>query len=121
MLSKKSLMIKYMMLTFLCFRHYPYKKYLKNLILILSTCTPNNSWWFNEVCYTRKNKKKISNQVNDIIKKEIHKDMNNISAFEKFKKDCEFSKDKFKNKILKYKNLGKRICGYAATAKVLQF
>ena len=65
----------------------------------------------------RKNKKKISNKVNSIIKEEISKGMNNISAFKKFKRECELSRVNFKKKIIKYKNLGKKICGYAATAK----
>ena len=91
-----------------------FKEFDFDLIHLLPQITHGGSMRY---VIARKNKKKISNQVNDIIKKEIHKDMNNISAFEKFKKDCEFSKDKFKNKILKYKNLGKKICGYAATAK----
>ena len=89
-----------------------FKEFDFDLIDLLPQITHGGSMRY---VIARKNKKKISNQVNDIIKKEIHKDMNNISAFEKFKKDCEFSKDKFKNKILKYKNLGKKnmwICCY---------
>ena len=43
--------------------------------------------------------------------------MDNINAYIKFKKDCEISKESFTKKILKHKDEGKKICGYAATAK----
>ena len=56
-----------------------FKEFDFDLIDLLPQITHGGSMRY---VIARKNKKKISNQVNDIIKKEIHKNMNNISAFE---------------------------------------
>ena len=43
--------------------------------------------------------------------------MDDIAACLKFKKNCENSKRKITDSLKKFKENGKRICGYAATAK----
>ena len=65
----------------------------------------------------RKNAKNISSKIKTIIKEEISMRMDTIDAYNNFKKECELSKESFTKKILKHKNEGKKICGYAATAK----
>ena len=65
----------------------------------------------------RKNVKDISPKIKSIIKEEVLMKMDTVDAYVKFKKQCELSKENFTKKILKYKNEGKKICGYAATAK----
>ena len=65
----------------------------------------------------RKGAKSISPKIKAIIKEELSMKMDTIEAYIKFKKQCELSKENFTKKILEYKNDGKKICGYAATAK----
>ncbi len=65
----------------------------------------------------RKNKKNISPKIQSIIKEEVSMKMDTVDAYIEFKKKCELSKENFKKKILQHKNEGKKICGYAATAK----
>ena len=65
----------------------------------------------------RKGVKSISSKIKLIIKEELSMKMDTIEAYIKFKKQCELSKENFTKKISKYKNDGKKICGYAATAK----
>ena len=65
----------------------------------------------------RKNIKNISRKIKNIIEEEVSMKMNKVDAYIKFKKQCELSKENFKKKIQSYKNEGKKICGYAATAK----
>ena len=65
----------------------------------------------------RKSKKNISPKIKTIIKEEVSMKMDTIDAYIKFKKQCELSKENFTKKLLKNKNEGKKICGYAATAK----
>jgi methylation protein EvaC len=43
--------------------------------------------------------------------------MDTLKSCEIFKNNCQISRDKFKKKIINFKNLGKKICGYAASAK----
>ena len=66
---------------------------------------------------SRKNVKVISKNIKKLIKKEKKLKLNNISSCLKFKKNCELSKKIFKSKVLKFKKEGKKICGYAASAK----
>ena len=66
---------------------------------------------------SRKGVRKINNRVIRIIKKEKKLKLNNLSSCLKFKKNCIISRDKFRRKIYKLKKEGKRICGYAASAK----
>ncbi len=65
----------------------------------------------------RKNKRKISDRVNKGIDIEKAKRLDDISSCLEFKKKCEISKKKVKDSLVKLKNSGKKICGYAATAK----
>ena len=62
-------------------------------------------------------KKLKGNQIKNVIKEEVSMKMDTTDAYIKFKKQCEISKESFTKKILKHKNEGKKICGYAATAK----
>jgi methylation protein EvaC len=65
----------------------------------------------------REGAKSVSPKIKAITKEELSMKMDTIEAYIKFKKQCEVSKENFTKKILKYKNEGKKICGYAATAK----
>lgn len=65
----------------------------------------------------RKEKFKIRNRVSNLLLKEKQKKLNKFSSCLIFKKQCENSKKKFKQKIVNLKLLGKKICGYAASAK----
>lgn len=56
-------------------------------------------------------------RIKKIFKKEKKDKLNSIQSCLKFKKECIISKNKFKNKIINLKKLGKTICGYAASAK----
>ena len=66
---------------------------------------------------TRAKKNIINKNVFKILKYEDIKDISNIDGCIKFKKNCEISKEKMQLKIRKLKEKGKKICGYAATAK----
>jgi SAM-dependent methyltransferase len=66
---------------------------------------------------SRKNKHSINNNVRKILAKEKKLKLDKIESCLKFKKNCELSKKRFKNKILKLKKNNKTICGYAASAK----
>ena len=65
----------------------------------------------------RKNIHKINKRVHDGLGSEKRKKMDDIAACLKFKKNCENSKRKITGSLKKFKENGKRICGYAATAK----
>ena len=65
----------------------------------------------------RKNIFKVRDIVKKIITKEKASKLHKISSCIKFKKQCENSKKNFKSLIKKLKFNGKRICGYAASAK----
>jgi SAM-dependent methyltransferase len=65
----------------------------------------------------RKNTHKINPKVYDILATESDNQLDDISSCLKFKKNCELSRDKVINSINKFKNEGKKISGYAATAK----
>ena len=65
----------------------------------------------------RKNKHKINDRVHEEIIKEKNRKLDDIVSCLEFKKNCEISKTKAMNSLKKIKNDGKKICGYAATAK----
>tara|TARA_B100001123_G_C15204439_1_gene984685 strand:+ start:180 stop:1379 length:1200 start_codon:yes stop_codon:yes gene_type:complete len=65
----------------------------------------------------RKNKHSISNRVNEGIIKEKDRKLDDIMSCLDFKKNCENSKERVMQYLKKIKNEGKKICGYAATAK----
>ena len=65
----------------------------------------------------RKNKRKISKVVNVMINKEKSLHINTVKSCVAFKNKCIRSKNLFRDKIIKLKKNGKKICGYAASAK----
>ena len=65
----------------------------------------------------RKNSYKIKKNVKLILNKEKKLKLNKFSSCIKFKNQCEKSKKKFRLKIFNLKKKGKKICGYAASAK----
>ena len=65
----------------------------------------------------RSGERKISKRINKMLNYEKRLKLNKISSCLKFKKNCEISKKTFKNKINYYKSIGKKIAGYAASAK----
>ena len=66
---------------------------------------------------SRKNTRTISQNVKNLLQDEKRNKLHKIESCLRFKKKCELSRDKFKKKILKLKQAGKSICGYAASAK----
>ena len=68
------------------------------------------------VC-ARKNIYEIKTNVNYFIDKEKKDNLDNISSCFQFKKNCENSKNDLRNRLLKFKENDKKICGYAATSK----
>ena len=65
----------------------------------------------------RKNIHKIHNRVHDGLASEKGKKLDDLASCLKFKKNCENSKRKIIDSLKKFKEDGKKICGYAATAK----
>ena len=65
----------------------------------------------------RKNIHKIHNRVHDGLASEKGKKLDDLASCLKFKKNCENSKRKITDSLKKFKEDGKKICGYAATAK----
>ena len=65
----------------------------------------------------RKNKHKINPIVNTILGQEKENKLDDLSSCLAFKKNCENSKKKITTLLKKFKEQGKKICGYAATAK----
>ena len=65
----------------------------------------------------RKNKHKIHIRVNKGLGSEKDKKLDDLSSCLEFKKNCENSKRKVSDALKKFKENGKKICGYAATAK----
>jgi methylation protein EvaC len=65
----------------------------------------------------RKNQREVNDNLKNIIKHEIDKDIDNIRSCLKFKKKCEFSRKKIVDLLNKHKKQNKKICGYAATSK----
>ena len=65
----------------------------------------------------RKNKHKKSEIISKLLDEEQSKKLDTIESCLNFKKNCEFSKKMTIEKLNKFKENGKKICGYAATAK----
>ena len=65
----------------------------------------------------RKNKHKKSDIISKFIDDEQSKELDTIESCLKFKKACELSKKMTIEKLNKFKENNKKICGYAATAK----
>tara|TARA_B100000029_G_scaffold503795_1_gene581457 strand:+ start:1373 stop:2572 length:1200 start_codon:yes stop_codon:yes gene_type:complete len=65
----------------------------------------------------RKNEHTINNRVSERIINEKKIKLDDIISCLEFKKKCENSKEKVMHYLKKIKNEGKKICGYAATAK----
>jgi len=65
----------------------------------------------------RKGERKISRSINKLINLEKKLGLNKIKSCLKFKKRCEMSRKKFRNKLINLKKAGKKIAGYAASAK----
>ena len=65
----------------------------------------------------RKNIHKIHNRVHDGLASEKGKKLDDLASCLKFKKNCENSKKNIAASLKKFKKDGKKICGYAATAK----
>ena len=65
----------------------------------------------------RKGERKIKKSVTKLIRTEKKQCLNKISSCLKFKKNCFKSKSKFQNQIFSLKKSGKKIYGYAASAK----
>ena len=65
----------------------------------------------------RKNTHSIDKSVSDGLKLENNDNLDNINSCLNFKKNCEDSKKKIINKLNKFIDEGKKICGYAATSK----
>jgi len=65
----------------------------------------------------RKNVHNISDNVNTLLEKEKLKNLDNISSCKKFKNNCELSKIKTRESLLKFKDDNYKIAGYAATSK----
>ena len=65
----------------------------------------------------RKNKHKKNEIVSKYTDDEQNKELDTIESCLKFKKACELSKKMTVEKLIKFKENNKKICGYAATAK----
>ena len=65
----------------------------------------------------RKNQHIVNNRVIKGLGDEKKQNLDNIDSCLKFKNSCEKSKENIKNKLIKLKENGKKICGYAATSK----
>ena len=65
----------------------------------------------------RKNKHKKSEIISKFLDEEQSKRLDTIESCLNFKKSCEISKKMTKEKLSNFKENGKKICGYAATAK----
>ena len=65
----------------------------------------------------RKNKHRKSEIISKFLDEEQSNKLDTIESCLKFKKACEFSKKMTIEKLNNFKENGKRICGYAATAK----
>ena len=66
---------------------------------------------------SRKKEHNISQRVSRGLLIENKNNLNNLKSCLEFKKNCELSKEKITNKLKKFKNEGKKICGYGATSK----
>ena len=65
----------------------------------------------------RKNKYKIHARVHEKLVSEKNKKLDDLTSCLQFKKNCENSKKNICENLKRFKEEGKKICGYAATAK----
>ncbi len=65
----------------------------------------------------KKGVREISKNVINLINKEKDLELDKFSTYQKFKNDCELSKEKIILKLKKFKKEGKKIVGYGATSK----
>ena len=65
----------------------------------------------------KKGERKVSKNVNEIIKKERELKLDKKSTYEEFKNNCEISRKKIVSELKKFKKDGKKIVGYGATSK----
>ena len=65
----------------------------------------------------RKNQHNVNNRVVKGLGDEKEQNLDNIDSCLEFKTNCEKSKENITNKLIKLKENGKKICGYAATSK----
>ena len=65
----------------------------------------------------RKNKHKIHTRVHEGLASEKSKKLDDLTSCLQFKKNCENSKKNICDNLKRFKEEGKKICGYAATAK----
>jgi len=66
---------------------------------------------------SRQGKRQINKIVNKILDDEKKNNLDNIESCNMFRQNCEISKKNIKEKLQNLKLKGKKICGYAATAK----
>ena len=91
-----------------------FKMYNFDLIDVLEQSTHGGSMRY---VLSRKGEYPINKKVKEGLIKEQSYMLDNLESCLQFKKNCENSKKKINEKLLKYMNEGKKICGYAATSK----
>ncbi len=91
-----------------------FKKFGFDLIDALPQITHGGSMRY---VVAREKSRLINPNIKKLIDKEVNMGMDKIDSCINFKKKCELSKKKFKEKLKNLKNSGKSICGYAAAAK----
>ena len=65
----------------------------------------------------RKNIYKVNNNVGKLLEREKLENLDNMSSCIEFKKNCELSKKKTRDSLIKFKTDKNKIAGYAATSK----
>ena len=65
----------------------------------------------------RKNSKNLNKKIKSLLEKEKKDKIDCLEGAVNFKKDCELSKERLKEKLFKIKKKGHSICGYGATSK----
>ena len=91
-----------------------FNKYNFDLVNILPQITHGGSMRY---VISRKNEHTVNQNVIEGLKLENNKNLDNLNSCLVFKKNCEESKDRIKNKLYEFIKEGKKICGYAATSK----
>ena len=91
-----------------------FNKYNFDLVNILPQITHGGSMRY---VLSRKNEHTVNQNVIEGLKLENNKNLDNLNSCLVFKKNCEESKDRIKNKLYEFIKEGKKICGYAATSK----
>ena len=91
-----------------------FKMYNFDLIDVLEQSTHGGSMRY---VLSRKGEYPINKKVKEGLIKEQSYMLDTLESCLQFKKNCENSKKKINEKLLKYMNEGKKICGYAATSK----